>query len=65
MNQLLRPTEVAKRLNVSRRKAYYLISSGELPSVSIGQKSVRVSESDLQDFIDNNKSSRASDVRTS
>ena len=53
--KLLRPAEVAERLGVSLRQAYYLIERGELPSVTIGGKSIRVDESDLQEYIENNR----------
>lgn len=53
--KLLKPTEVAKRLDVSRRQVYYLIEKGELPSVTVGEKSIRVDENDLQEYIENNR----------
>jgi len=52
MTVFLKPSEVAARLNVSRRAAYYLISSGELPSITIGEKSLRVDEKDLNAYIE-------------
>ena len=48
---LLKPEEVAERLNVSRRTAYNLISSGDLPSVAVSRQLVRVDEKDLNEYI--------------
>ncbi len=47
---LLRPSEVAEALGVSRTKAYELIARGELPSVRVGH-SLRVSADDLAAWI--------------
>ena len=49
--QLMRVTEVAKKLCVSRSMAYKLVQQGDLPSVRIG-KSVRVRPIDLQNYIE-------------
>lgn len=62
MTTLLKPAEVARRLAVSRRQAYYLIETGALPSVKLSTQSVRVIESDLNDYI---VSRRSADARTS
>lgn len=53
--KLLKPVEVAARLGVSRRQAYYLIEKGELPSVIVGEKCIRVDEAELNEYIDNNR----------
>lgn len=47
---LLRATEVAQRLRISRSLAYKLMDSGEIPTVRFGG-SVRVRESDLDEYI--------------
>lgn len=47
---LLRPPEVARRLSVSRARAYQLIAAGEIPAVRIGRL-VRVAPQDLEAFI--------------
>lgn len=39
---LLRPSEVADALGVSRSKAYDLINRGEIPSIKLAGGSVRV-----------------------
>lgn len=53
--KLLKPTEVADRLGVSRRQVYYLIERGDLPSVTIGERRVCVDENDLEEYIENNR----------
>lgn len=58
MTVFLKPSQVASRLNVSRRAAYYLISSGELPSITVGEKSLRVDENDLNAYIDSRRSDK-------
>lgn len=47
---LLKASDVAKILNISRPMAYRLTSTGELPSVRIGG-SVRVRKEDLEKYI--------------
>ncbi len=47
---LLKATEVATKLNVSKAMAYRLLRSGEIPSVRIGH-AVRVQRSDLEEFV--------------
>ncbi len=54
-DKLLKPADVAARLNISRRSAYYLIANGELPSVNVGAKLKRVSQSALDAYIENGK----------
>lgn len=48
---MLRIEEVARRIGLSRSKTYSLITTGELPSVSIG-RSRRVRSADLDRWID-------------
>lgn len=55
---LLRPSEVAELLSVSRTKAYELIAAGVLPSVRVGS-SVRVPVVQLQAWIERNLISEA------
>jgi excisionase family DNA binding protein len=47
---MLRPTEAAEALGVSRSKAYELIASGELPVVRVGG-CVRVPVAALREWI--------------
>lgn len=47
---LVRPTEAAELLGVSRSKIYELLASGELPSVKIG-KSIRVPVEELRQWV--------------
>ena len=49
-NQLLRAVEVARQLNISRSLAYQLMLRGDIPTVRFGG-SVRVRESDLEEYI--------------
>ena len=54
-SKLLRATEVAQILNVSRAFAYRLMQRGMIRTVAIA-KSRRVRPADLQDFINKNLS---------
>jgi excisionase family DNA binding protein len=47
---LLKPTEVAEQLRISRAKTYQLIASRDIPSVLVGS-SRRVSADALRDWI--------------
>jgi excisionase family DNA binding protein len=47
---LLKPTEVAEQLRISRAKTYTLIASKDIPSVKVGS-SVRVSSEALREWI--------------
>jgi excisionase family DNA binding protein len=57
---LLKPREVAEMLGVSRQAVYSWIASGELPSVRVGQRAIRVDRDDLTLFLV--ASSRAKDA---
>ena len=48
---LLTMEQVAKRLGVSLKTVYRWIDSGELPVSLIGQRTYRIFEKDLIDFI--------------
>lgn len=48
---LLRPTEAAEALGVSRSKVYELIAAGTIPSVRIGGTSVRVPAEELRAWV--------------
>lgn len=50
---LYRAGEVASMLNISRSMAYRLIQQGTIPSVRINH-SVRVRQSDLEEFLQKN-----------
>ncbi|MBW1674349.1 MAG: helix-turn-helix domain-containing protein [Deltaproteobacteria bacterium] len=50
---LLKATDVAVKLNVSKAYVYKLIKTGDLPSVQIGS-AVRVRLQDLWEFIEAN-----------
>jgi excisionase family DNA binding protein len=54
---LLKGKDIAEILNISRSFAYYIMQSGEIPTVRLGH-SVRVRPQDLTDYIEkrlNNK----------
>ena len=53
-NQLLSADQVAERLNISRALAYRLMKTGDIPTIRF-RGSVRVSESDLQAFIETHR----------
>lgn len=48
---MLRPTEVAESIGVSRSKVYELINSGEIPSMMVG-KTRRVPLDRLREWMD-------------
>lgn len=52
-NKLLKPHEVAERLNVSKPQVYLMLRNGEIPVVRIG-RCVRVREIDLEEYIQRN-----------
>jgi excisionase family DNA binding protein len=52
--RLLRASEVASILNVSRSLAYRLMKQGDIPSIRINRV-VRVRPSDLKVFIEENR----------
>ena len=49
--RLLKPSEVAEFLNISRAMSYRLLQSGKIPAIRINRM-VRVKPSDLQIFIE-------------
>lgn len=49
-DRLLRASEVAEKLNISRSLAYKLLQCGEITTVRIF-KSVRVKQSDVDEYI--------------
>jgi excisionase family DNA binding protein len=48
--QLLKVSDIAKYLNISRAMVYRLIQNGEIPVIRI-KSAVRVRQADLQEFI--------------
>ena len=52
---LLKPSDAAKMLNISRSLVYQLIRSGEIPVVRINS-TVRIKPSDLNNFIEQRQS---------
>lgn len=47
MQELLKPSEVAELLNISKRQVHHLIAAGELTAVRIGIRVVRVSRASM------------------
>ena len=60
--ELLTVEQVRLHLQISRTLAYRLIGNGDIPSLRIGARNIRVRRSDLSDYVDrmkmNNKQSR-------
>jgi excisionase family DNA binding protein len=52
--RLLKASEVAEMLQLSRSKAYQLMQQGEIPTVRMG-RTVRVKRSDLEEYIKQSK----------
>ena len=52
---LLKPSDVARRLNISRSLVYQLIRTGDIPVVRI-KSTVRIKSSDLSNFIEQRQS---------
>ncbi len=61
IEKLLKSSDIARLLNISKSFAYLLMQSGELPTVKLG-KSVRVRPSDLEQYIKWNISSRTKEI---
>ena len=55
---LLRPTDVARMLNISRSLAYRLLQTGAIPVIRINS-AVRVKLQDLESYIEQQRSSEA------
>ena len=55
---LLKATDVARILNISRAMAYKLMQTRQIPTVHIGQ-SKRVQYQDLMNYIQSNKAAAA------
>ncbi len=49
---LLRPIDVAEQLKCSTKRVYKLIDRGKIKIVKLGEKSIRIKEEDLSNFID-------------
>ncbi len=56
--QLRRISHVAARLDISLSATYRLVNSGELVAVRVGERSVRVTEEDLAEYIAKNRETR-------
>ncbi len=47
--------EVQRRLSIGRTQAYALLAKREIPAVRIGSKSLRVTQEDLERYIEENR----------
>ena len=47
--------EAAEELRIPRSRCYELIQCGELPAVSIGERSIRVNRAELERFLLENR----------
>lgn len=52
--RLLKATEVARILNISRSLVYRLIHTGKIPHIRISQ-AVRIHQNDLDKFVEGNR----------
>ena len=48
---LLTPMECAEKLSLGRSRTYEMLASGELPSVRLGQRSIRIPVAALETWI--------------
>ena len=53
LERLLKPTEIADLLNISRSFAYHLLQTGVIPTVRLGT-ACRVRPRDLAEYIEKN-----------
>ncbi|MFH2098944.1 MAG: helix-turn-helix domain-containing protein [Pseudomonadota bacterium] len=53
--RLLRVTAVAARLSVTTRHVYNLIADGRLPAIRVSSRATRVSEEDLEQYMEANR----------
>lgn len=51
MSKLLKVMEVAELLRISRSLAFQLVQQGDIPSVRIGERALRVSEEALEEYL--------------
>ena len=61
---LLKCEEAAKRLSMGRAKVYMMAASGELPSVRIGNRAIRISAEALEQWVRERVSEQSSDPRS-
>lgn len=57
--RLLKIEQVMEILQLSRTTIYHMLDSGEIPFLKIGERSVRIKESDLNDYIESQKAKAA------
>ena len=55
MTDLLTTAEVAQRLKLTKSWTAKMIRRGEIPSLRIGEKTIRVREADLEEWLDSKR----------
>lgn len=53
--KLIRLKDAADQMGVHRMTVYRMVQRGDIPSFRIGQKSLRVSQEDIEDYIQKRK----------
>lgn len=51
MEKLLRIKTVADRLCITPRAVYHLVADGKLPGVRVTERSLRIKETDLEEYL--------------
>ena len=54
-SHLIKASDVAAALNLSKTHVYHLVRRGELPAVFLSEKAVRFDPNDVQEFIDSRR----------
>jgi excisionase family DNA binding protein len=60
-DKLLKPTDVARILNISRALSYRLLQKGEIPVIRVNN-AIRVKPNDLEDFIEKSRNSQLNEA---
>lgn len=60
-DKLLKPTDVARILNISRALSYRLLQKGEIPIIRVNN-AIRVMPNDLENFIEKSRNSQLNDA---
>ena len=55
ISALIKATDVASVLNLSKTHVYFLVRRGDLPAVFLSEKAVRFDPNDVQEFIDSRR----------
>jgi excisionase family DNA binding protein len=60
-DKLLKPTDVARILNISRALSYRLLQKGEIPVIRVNN-AIRVMPNDLENFIEKSRNSQLNEA---